>query len=194
MIFLPRLFCLVISYLFLVACTTSPAITDYDPASHAAALKSLSHWQVQGRAAIHGQNRSDNIGIVRTQNDLSSELVLSGPIGWGRYQLRTDTGFSELELGDGFEDMEPAQQQQIKQRIYALPLQELALWLKGMCELCENLQHDTQGRLLQFNQGSWQVNYLEYQQVGTQQLPRKLSFSGNDSHGKLVLKKWQIED
>ncbi len=169
---------LVVCCILVTACSSTRVATRLHKE-----LIEIEHWGVQGRIAISTVRRSDSVRFHWSQKGPnSSHLKLTGPLGWGSYDIRADPATQSMELGTRFDALPEDQQTAIRQQLSKLPLHLLSYWLRG-------LPLPEQSTL----SGEYQVVYEEYQQVDGYKLPRKMRFSTPGVEGKLLLKNWQIQ-
>ncbi len=176
------------------ACATQPPAPGAAPA-RLAALAAFERWEVRGRVLLRAAGRSDNLGFQWRQDGELGHLHLFGPANWGSYRISSRDGFASFELGRGFERLAPARRAELRQRLRGLPLAHLAGWLLGLCGdgRGESARYAESGETASCRHGGWRVDYLDHRPQGGLPLPRKLSFSGPDSSGRLVLRHWRLE-
>ncbi len=182
--------------LVISACASNPQpAIPTDLAANQQALAALQQWTVRGRAALTLDGRAEQLGFYWQQNRELATLTLSGPIGWGRYQLAYNLDSGETRLTEGFDKLDDAERQAIANRLQTLPMAQLSDWLLGLCTDCgpDQTSYDATGMVKSYQNDRWQVSYTAFQNANALTLPRRLSFSGPQTEGKLLLKDWQLD-
>ena len=72
------------------ACSSLPPPAESNWQQHRTRLAALEHWQFSGKMAIRTPTTAESVRINWRQGGQHSQLVLSGPVGWGRATITTD--------------------------------------------------------------------------------------------------------
>ena len=180
---------------FLISCSTQRIATPPgNIAQQQQVLQALTNWEVSGKVALRTSTRSDSASLQWRQQGNKSHLRLSGPAGWGHYQLIADQDAKQVELGEGLEELASAERLQILQQLDKLPVFDLPWWLRGLPapSRATELQRDAAGLPRRIQQTPWFIYYESFQQAGGLTVPRSLRFVGPEISGKLLLKSWRI--
>jgi outer membrane lipoprotein LolB len=78
---------------------------------------------------------------------------------------------------------------------WRLPVSGLRLWVMGLPDgnrEISQLRFDEIGRIQLLEQYHWQIQYLQYRQVGMRDLPRKISLQNDKLKLRIVIDQWEI--
>ena len=182
---------------FLIACSTQRTATPPgNIAQQQQLLRALTHWEVSGKVALRTTTRSDSASLQWLQQGNKSYLRLTGPAGWGHYQLTADQEAKQVELGERLKELASAEDLQILQQLDKLPVFDLPWWLRGLPAPWQptELQRDASGLPRRIQQAPWFIYYESFQQAGGLTVPRSLRFVGPEISGKLLLKSWRVSE
>jgi outer membrane lipoprotein LolB len=155
----------------------------------------VSHWGFAGKVSIKTATTAENASLRWSQQPDQLRLEVSGPMGlqpllferkgstlrvfrdnyW--QSLATVTGALEEELG------------------WPLPLPLLSWWLRGLSAPTATISARTlkNGLLQALEQDGWILHYDAYAVVDGMRLPSRIRFMREDVSGKILLKRWTIE-
>lgn len=186
--------------LSLLAACTGPAPREDLPADwsqHSAQLQAVQHWQTTGKLALRSTKGAESGSMIWQQHDLNTHVQLSGPLGVGATLIDSDGRQMTIRRGDESRTMDISSPRAIAHNTgWALPLQSLPHWLKGLpspdseVQLLE-LEPET-GRLKTLRQNDWQVSYDKYRQFESLILPTRIEIIGQDTRATVLLRQWRI--
>jgi outer membrane lipoprotein LolB len=193
-----RQFALPLILLFLAGCATQPGPgSDGDTwQQHQAALASLTHWSATGKIALRNSTRSESGNMSWSQRDLTSELILSGPLGLNTTTLQSDGQLLVINDGQQTRQFDLSLDEVIATETgWDLPVQALHFWLKGMPAPALDIQmlELDAGRIKRLQQSDWTITVERYQQFGQIILPTKLRIERADTRARIIIQKWVQE-
>ena len=187
---------LLLTLALLHACSTSPvASPTTDWKTHQAALYSLDNWQLRGKLAVRTESSADSVNVSWSQAAATTELILSGPIGWGRASIRSDGEQLLLDRNGSQHSVRLDDSAALRQLLgWPMPVALLPWWIRGLPapQTAVDAMTTSQGRLQTLSQQGWQLNYESYQQQGDLVLPDKIRFQGPQVSGKILVKQWTL--
>ena len=186
-----------LTVLSLAGCAGMPE-TDIAPGdweAKRAQIEAINYFTASGKIALRTADQAETASLLWQQLDSSSHLRLTGPMGLSATTVDSNGRQVVIRQGDEtrrWDIDDPALQ-------YApgwnLPLQALQYWLKGVPDPnleIEGLSLDPQGRLPQrLQQQGWQVEYRDFADFEGFTLPTRLEVSREDTHARIVLRRWQ---
>ena len=187
---------LLCSVLFsLVACHTLSPLSVAPWSERRAALQAIEHFEVNGQLAAATPSEGFSAALRWQQQGTVSELLLRAPLGVGGAHLSYDGEVLRVTNSQGLQlEGVPAQAELVRLLGFEPPLASLRYWLLGAPDpataATETL--DSEQRLLQLQQGEWQIDYGEYLQATGQWLPRRLALHRGALRLKLQLSHWQL--
>lgn len=195
MAYLPRTG-LLLTLALLGACAAAPVTPPGgDWQAHRSALIALDSWQLRGKLAVQTTHSADSVNISWNQAAATTELVLSGPIGWGRASIRSDGQSLQLERNGQQHSVMVDDDKALEQLLgWPMPVALLPWWIRGLpaADVPVDTLELEQGQLRVLSQGGWQLTYERYQAVGDLQLPAKIQFRSALASGKILIKQWQL--
>lgn len=190
-----------LAVLALAACAT-PGTVDGTPANaqqralyeaHAAAVRAIEQWALDGKLAISdGEDGGSGKLEWRTGPDLV-ELDFRGALGRGAWQLEIRPGLAVLSLanGDTWEAREVSTlvHNQVGWRV---PVDALGWWVRGLAApgAVESQYFDDAGRMVRLSQQGWEVEYKRYGQFSGVTMPTRLEARSGERHVRLVMRDW----
>lgn len=183
--------------LLLAACATLPAPTpDQAQAqplwrARVARLSAIEQFSLQGRVAEHGLGgaRGD---LSWSQNRERFEVRVSGPLGVGALLIAGVPDAVEIRNKEGvFETADPAAFM-VRQLGWSLPVAKLRWWVLGLPapDSAPQLLLDESGRASKLAQDGWEIDYAEYQSVGSLSLPRAIELADGERRFRLIVDQW----
>jgi len=119
----------------------------------------LAAFSLEGRFALNHETRSYSGRISWTYRPNASELLLSSPFGQGLAEIVTDADGARLTGSDGRIRTAPDAETLTREVLgYALPLKQLADWVRGRTPPGGG-HFDAHGRVLSLQQDGWQIDY-----------------------------------
>ncbi len=162
---------------------------------HQASLQSLSDFAIQGRMAVQYQGRGYNCQIHWHKNGLSQQLSLISPLGNTLADISANEDGVILMTNDN-KQYQAADAEQLTEQIigWPLPIHLLHDWLLGRPAQAamSDAQWDESGKLVSFQQSDWRVEYGDYRQVESFDLPVKLTLRHPKIYLRLIIDDWQL--
>lgn len=159
------------------------------PETPPTARDALAAFSLEGRFALRHEDKNYSGRISWRHQGVHNEVLLASPFGQGLAQITTDEGGARLTASDG-KIYRAADAPTLTRELlgYALPLTELADWVRGRSAgaSAARLERDAQGRPLRLNHDDWRISY-EYDVPDVQALPARL-FAENDNGMELRLR------
>jgi outer membrane lipoprotein LolB len=185
--------------LLLTACATSqikPETANSEQAQRAwaarrAALEQVQNFSLQGRLAETGLV-SFGGDLSWIQTGASFQARFYGPLGVGAVAISGVAGDMQVRTKNGiYETTEPEAFMQ-QQFGWSVPVDGLRYWVLGLPApgRLDALQLDDNGRILSLQQNGWTLAYLDYQAVGTLELPHKFAISDPQRGFKVFIDQW----
>ncbi len=156
-------------------------------------LSQLQGWQIKGRIGFVSAKDSGSAGLYWEQGHESFELKVVAPLGAGRLVVVGDANGVVLQSSEGeILYAEDARSLIWQSTGWEIPVDRLRQWVIGLPTDAETYLLDDKGRVLYIENSHWKVEYLQYQDVGEYELPRKLQIESPEINIKLVIKDWQL--
>ena len=179
----------------LAACHSLAPLPTTPWAERRAALQGIEHFEVSGQVAASTASEGFSASLRWQQQGASSDLLLRAPLGVGGAHLTYDGTMLQVTDSRGAQlEGVSAQAELVRLLGFEPPLASLRYWLLGVPDpaitAIETL--DAVQRLLQLQQGEWQVDYAEYLQSGGQWLPRRLAMHRGALKLKLQATHWRL--
>ena len=184
-----------LALLALAGCQTMAPVPVSPWTERRAVLQAVDRFQVNGQLAVATPTEGFGANLRWQQQGIGSDLLLHGPLGMGGARLNYDGKVLRLTDGQGTQlEGRPAQAELVRVLGFEAPLSSLRYWLLGTPDpgrvASETL--DDKQRLAQLQQGEWQIDYGEYQQVGGLWLPRRMALRRGQIKVKVQLSNWQL--
>ena len=177
-----------------------------------AALADYLTWDLVGRIAVRAEDQAGTATIVWQRRDRSSRIDLIGALGGQRLKIVVGSDGASLQASsDRLITGPTAEAVLYRALVWQVPFTQLGYWLRGLPgpQTVEVTQLDESGRLLKLVQSGWEVNYLDYQNYDSVELPRKIyaralsaglpedvrAGAGPETEFtvKIIIKRWQKE-
>ena len=182
------------------ACATHRPPIDLSPSwpQRLQALTTLNHWSFNGRLGIRAGEEGWSATLRWQQHDDRYDIHISAPLGQGTARLHGDTDHVIMELPD-----EPPLQAANAQTLlhdqlgWSVPVVGMRHWLAGHPDpqlRTDSMELDDLGRLSQFSQAGWNIQYRRYATVDRFDLPRKIELVNGDLRIRLVVDQWQLPE
>jgi len=194
-----RFFVFTLAGLLLSACSHQARSPLDSPAQGDAGA--IEQWALNGKLGIaaqdpRGKSLRQSANINWQQDREGYSIHLSGPLGQGSTQIKSDSGGVTLKQA-GQADIHAASANELLLNTlgYTLPLDALYYWARGIPSPVappELEQRSVSGDLSQLKQLGWQLDYSPFQDVMHWQLPRKIIASKGSTRITLIIKKWRL--
>lgn len=153
----------------------------------------LTSFALEGRFALR-QEANNYSGRLSWRHDgVDNEVLLASPFGQGIARITTSASGAELTTSDGKTYGAPDAQTLTRQLLgYALPLTELAEWVRGHSAGATeaSVERDALGRPLRLRHDAWRISY-EYDTADAQALPTLLfAENANGMELRLRIDEW----
>lgn len=166
---------------------------------HISGLADIKHFNIQGRIGVQNDGHGFS-GSVRWQHaSIGDNIELFSPLGGQVATIRTTDEGVQLTDSDGktysASDAETLTQQTLG---WSLPMQGLPDWVLGRTahnvdpSIADALW-DKDGKLTKLKQDGWEIEYLEYSEAASRQLPRLITLRSPKLYLKLIIKDWVLE-
>jgi outer membrane lipoprotein LolB len=184
-----------LAVIFLTGCTIKSKVPLTPSQKQQVALSELSQWTLNGRMAFKSDLERVSAYMNWQQNEQQYLLKLNTFVGTSIFTIQGSEQSATLRKGE--ESYFHPNPDEIIRDItgWDIPLLQLQYWVKGHVRDAEVIaQFDEQGFLssLVHKKTQWQVEYDDYQNVGTITLPHTIEVSKDDKLIKIRVKKWQL--
>ncbi len=185
----------------LAGCVTRPpgSTVVLDAAAGRALLANLGHFTFEGRVAANTASGGTQASLAWEQQEATSLLRLSGPLGMGVTRLRLAAGDIVITNSRGEQLEGDAALAALGTQVgMQPPFEALRYWVLGLpapdSAASESL--DADGRLAALAQQGWDVTFDEYRAhslpQGQVQLPRRLTARHDDLRLRIVIDRWNL--
>ncbi len=170
---------------------------------HQQRMLAFEQWQLAGKIGItfpyEGKRKGVTARFDWEQRQSDYVMVLSGPMGVGRFTLEKAGKITEITnpRGEQFRARSPEELFYQHTGMH-LPITDLAWWIRGI-PVPDKMHQKTfhtenyRNQLASLEQSSWKIEYLDYQQVGSNFLPQKIKLSDGSMNVTLVINDWLIQ-
>lgn len=146
-------------------------------------------WQLTGRVAIKTATQGLSADVQWDQYPHQSRLVVQGPLGLGRLNIRLDAYGVEVQSTQarqtyGWDDPH-LKQFLLNQLLAPLPLESLSFWMRGEADPAQPSEVQGDG----FLQAGWAVAITPAHARGSE--VKKVEFTQGDVRVRLVVDQWQ---
>ena len=177
-----------------------------------AAIADYLTWDITGRLAVRAGDQAGSATKVRQRRDQTSRIDLIGAFGGQRLKIVVGSNGASLQSSSDRLITGPTAEAVLYQALgWQVPFTQLGYWLRGLPgpQTAEATEVDKSGKLLKLVQSGWEVNYLDYQNYDSVELPRKIyaralsaglpedvrAGAGPETEFtvKIIIKRWQKE-
>ncbi len=165
--------------------------------SHERQLESMSDWGFEGRAAIRSGVTGGSVRVEWTQVGTVTSLALSGPFDTGRLAMTGTPDHMLLTDGDGNRRMTDEPETLLEEQTgWRIPLATLPRWIRGLPSDSvdalspDDFRLDDDGRLANFSDDGWDVEYDRYRDVGRAALPHFVELRHDGMRIRIVVDDW----
>ncbi len=183
----------------LVGCALRPSEDSLPPlpadwAARRALLQQHGDFALQGRVAVVAGEQGFSAALRWSQRGAQTRLRLDGPLGLGALAIDADERGLRITNARGERlDGEAARAELERQLGFALPLESLRYWVRGLpapFAPAEEVLEAQQPRLAQLQQQGWLVEYSEYQSAPAEHRPRRLVATNEVARVRLLIESW----
>lgn len=150
-------------------------------------------WAFAGRMSITDGQQASSFNVDWQQTDGHFDIELYGPFGQGRTHISGSPEQVTLTQGNQSWAAPDLSQLALELTNMQLPLDYLQYWVRALPK--PNIeaiqQSNSDGQVILIQQAGWVVDISEYH-VDVSTLPRKLTFSQENSRGRLVIRDWTL--
>ncbi|MEP0203387.1 MAG: lipoprotein insertase outer membrane protein LolB [Halioglobus sp.] len=180
--------------LFLAGCATQTSTVVPDAAweQRRATLTELDEFKADGKIALRTSERSDSASMIWVQSGGSSYVNLSGPLGTGATNLRSDgktvtitrNGEVQTYSAEDYESLDD----------FGIPVGTIGYWARGIPDPALPIDDIavTDNLLQSLVQSGWTITYTGYDHFGSYTLPTRLQLSKGSSVVTIFLYDWSL--
>ncbi|MEP6389389.1 MAG: lipoprotein insertase outer membrane protein LolB [Halioglobus sp.] len=180
--------------LFLAGCATQTSTVVPDSAweQRRATLTELDEFKADGKIALRTSERSDSASMIWVQSGGSSYVNLSGPLGTGATNLRSDgktvtitrNGEVQTYSAEDYESLDD----------FGIPVGTIGYWARGIPDPALPIDDIavTDNLLQSLVQSGWTITYTGYDHFGSYTLPTRLQLSKGSSVVTIFLYDWSL--
>lgn len=184
-----------LNLIYLSACAgLQPAEPNQDWARHSQQLMQLQAWQVDGKIALRTPEQAESATLHWQQQETSTHIRLSGPVGFNLTTLDSDGSVLEIRQGDDVSRWQLDDPATYRDAPWQLPFNALHYWLKGVPApqlATDAIAMDASGQLpASISQQGWTVDYTDFAQFGPYLLPTRLRLQNKDTSARIVIRRW----
>jgi len=163
-------------------------------------LQQLEQWQIKGKIAYITKKERHSASLRWQYNALeqSQKLNLTTYLGINVLSLQSQSGVHTVSTDGNKYQSENLDDLITSLTGWTIPIKAMNNWLKGL-RYSENdiLTYDPVTELpikltSSYDNKIWQIDYRNYQQVGSVQLAKKFTIMQNDLKIKIVISQWKL--
>jgi outer membrane lipoprotein LolB len=165
-------------------------------------LTRLDSWELRGRLALRAGDEGGHASVNWVHERATDRIDLAGPFGGGRVRVTRDAGGASLRDANGKLYLDVSMQELVARNTgWMLPLEGMNYWVLGVPQPGAPAREtlDEFGRLKALAQLGWEINFLEYNEQGAVELPRRIFMqrTGDASTAsvlevRLVIERWTL--
>lgn len=182
-------------FLFVAGCAAVPRTTPPDWNDVKLRRQALTHWEIGGRTAVATAQDGWSAGLEWKQKGDVSVVKLSGALGIGGLEVRTDGESLDIKTSKG-ESLsgDEARATLERQLGLALPLRAMRFWLLGVPQPGKPglIQLDTDGRLGQLNQEGWTIYFDQYVNEAGNWMPGRVRVEQGTLKVRVLVNRWEL--
>lgn len=151
-------------------------------------------WEAEGKAAVRGPERGANVYFTWTQLGERYRIIVRGPLGLGRAELRGEPGRVSLTADNIPDEVSASSLEELLQKTTQrqAPVSHALHWMRAEPATARaELERDPDGKLRQIREEGWTIDYLEWS-AEAPNLPRKLTVKGPDGQATVVIGMWRL--
>ncbi len=186
--------------IFLFGCTsTQVPQQEIDRQAHQSKLADYDHWVMKGRMAFKSPEEKFSAYMNWEQQEQVFQLNLNSFIGTSLMQMEGYPGFAKLEADDKVYTDKNASLLIKRITGWNIPVEKLALWVKGQVEEEDNVTVDQFGLVTSLepqceNCTRWRLDYSKYKLVNDLWLPHQIELQNmtqKENQIKIRISSWQ---
>ena len=159
-------------------------------------MRGLPVWQLNGRVAISSPQESWSAVVRWEQVGDAFHVRLSNALGQGLLDLRGIPGEVLLRTAEGQVYRAPDAETLLRDVAgMSLPVSGLRYWVLAVSDPAAaraEVSLDSESLPVALEQAGWRIEYDRYRAAGSVRLPDRLSFSGADLSGRLIVTQWDV--
>ncbi len=169
---------------------TQPDGADLAWDARRARLEQITRFTVQARLSSGLLGAKGNLHWRQRPDDF--EMRVSGPLGVNTMNIAGNEHGVEIRTArESFRTADP--EGLLRERLgWTLPLRQMRWWALGLPapSSAAELELDSSGRVLNLEQDGWTLEFDEYQDAGTIELPRRFELANSEATIKVVVDAW----
>lgn len=172
--------------LLLAACASRPVAVWTNPGLP-------DHWEAEGKAAVRSDKRGGNIYFTWTQLGPDYRIVVRGPLGLGRAELKGSPQQVTLS-GDNIQEVSAGSLEDLLEATThrRAPLSHALHWIRAEPGSAKaELSRGPDGKLTRIKEDGWTIDYLEWSEEAPN-LPRKLTLAGPEGQATVIIGMWRL--
>jgi len=161
-------------------------------------LRELADWRLRGKVAYRLPDAAGSASLDWRQEQGSSELRLSGPLGAGAVRISTEGPLLKLSR-DGIDRLYPADAAPWLggDRLLPIPVEALQFWLRGLPapDTPVHTLRSGEGHILELVQEGWHLSYGDFQRYDDLLLPGRINIAvpGAQLSLRVLLRDWELQ-
>ena len=180
--------------IFLTGCATQPGtiVTDAAWEQHRDTLAALKDFKADGKIAVRSSERSDSASMVWVQQGTASYVNLSGPLGTGATNMRSDGETVTITSGGETRSYDIDSVESLPD--WGIPIGTIRYWAMGIPDPALAIdEQSVEGNLLRsLTQSGWAISYSRYDHFGRFTLPTRMQLVKGDSKLSIIMYDWSI--
>lgn len=161
-----------------------------------AALEQIKHWQLNGKIAIQTPREAGSATLNWQETGDDFAITLSGPLGTPGLKLFGQRqGKSTLELANGQKFTATSPEKLLLQQAgWPIPVSNLYYWVRGLpvSNIPYQASFDEYHRITKLTQQGIEINFLNYMNTGSVELPNKIFITQPSLKVKIMIYQWHI--
>jgi outer membrane lipoprotein LolB len=193
--------CLWLAALLLAGCVSVPGMAPEGSPNeaawqaHRAKLQTLNAWELQGRVGIVTGRHGGSGSMDWRQQGQQVAFSFRGPFGAGALEVRGDAQalWVRSSRGDDFITTDPEKDFAARLKV-PLPVLSMRYWMLGLPDPSAPFAKtvDAHGQLVTLAQRGWQVDYQDYAEFGSYDLPTRLVMQRAGTRIKVAVNDWEV--
>ncbi|GAC13535.1 lipoprotein insertase outer membrane protein LolB [Aliiglaciecola lipolytica] len=189
-----------LAILLLSGCVSSTKINQsVDSDYHQQQLTALTHWKIKGRLAFQSEEEKVSAYMNWHQQNKDFDLQLNTFIGTSILKMHGEESFAWLEVDDQTFIDNNANELILQVTGWNIPVERLALWVKGQHTEADNVVFDDFGLVSTLEAkcrkcAPWTLSYSNYKKVEELWLPHSIQLVNTQNamnQIKIKISSWQ---